>query len=105
MKPLSHETFVKKSLSKSEVAKAYDQLSEEFMLLKQMINARKAAKKTQEELAKIMNTTTSVIGRLETGGGKNKHSPTIETLKRYADALDYKLVISFLPKHTAKKNY
>lgn len=102
MKPISHEDFVKKALSKPEVANAYEELSEEFMLLKQMINARKAAKKTQEDLAKIMHTTTSVIGRLETGGGKNKHSPTIETLKRYAEALDYKLVISLLPKHNAK---
>ena len=45
----------------------------------------------QEDIAKAMGTSTSVIGRSETGGGSKHHSPTIATLLKYADALGYQL--------------
>ena len=48
--------------------KAYDLLKDEFELLDAMIHARHEAGKTQREVAEAMKTTTSVIGRLETGG-------------------------------------
>jgi len=50
-----------------------------------------------------MNTTTSIVGRLETGGGSRKHSPTLETLRRYASAFGYELQIK-LSGHTDKNN-
>jgi len=97
-KNMSHEQLVKKALQDPEVLQEYQALAEEFELLREMINARETAGKTQEEVAQAMHTTTSVIGRLETGGGKKKHSPTIATLRRYAEALGCKLKIKFVPK-------
>ena len=43
-----------------------------------------------------MHTTTSVVGRLESAGGKH-HSPSLRALERYAAALGYKLKIDFIP--------
>lgn len=99
----THEQLVKSALKKSGVRKEYKSLKEEFDLLEEMIKARLKAGKTQEQVAHAMNTSTSVIGRLETGGGKQKHSPTIETLRKYAKAIGYDLKIKFVH-HAQHKN-
>ena len=61
------------------------------------MRARHKLGKTQEEVAKAMGTTTSVVGRLETGGGKQSHSPTLATLRKYAEALGCDLQLRFVP--------
>ena len=87
-------------LSDAEIKQAYENLEPEFSLLK----ARLKAGKTQEEVAELMHTTKSVISRLENGGGKNKHSPSIDTLRRYANAIGYNISIKFIPNklHSAR---
>ncbi|MEM1244354.1 MAG: helix-turn-helix transcriptional regulator [Pseudomonadota bacterium] len=101
----THEKLVKKALSDDEVKQAYDALEIEFKLIKAMIKARNAAGKTQCDVANDMCTTTSVIGRLETGGGKGRHSPTLETLKKYAKAVNCQLQIKLIPFKPAKKSH
>lgn len=96
MAKLTHTQLKKIALSRPGVKKEYDSLKEEFDLLEKMVKARLRAGKTQNEVAKIMHTTTSAVGRLEIGGGKNKHSPTIETLRKYAHAVDCNLEIRFV---------
>lgn len=96
MSKRTHKQLVKLALRKPGVKKAYNDLEEEFKLLDIMLKARKKAGKTQDDVAKAMKTTTSVVGRLETGGGKNKHSPTIETLRRYAHAINCDLQIKLI---------
>lgn len=99
----THEQLKNAALKKAGVKKAYDSLKDEFDLLEVMLKARLEAGKTQRDVAKKMKTTTSVVGRLETGGGKLKHSPTIETLRNYAHALDCNLEIKLVhakPKST-----
>ena len=95
----THEELVKKALSKPGVKKAYDDLEEEFALLRKVVKMRYDLGKTQEEVAKVMGTTASAIGRLETGGGKQKHSPTLATLRKYAQALNCDLRLQFIPHH------
>lgn len=98
----AHERLVKIALSKPGVKKEYHALKEEFELLEEMLRARLKAGKSQEDVAKVMHTSTSVVGRLETGGGKHKHSPTVETLRKYAQALGCDLKIKFIHhKHKA----
>ena len=92
----SHNQLVKIALSRPNVKKEYIALKEEFELLEEMLNARLKAGKSQEEVARAMKTSTSVVGRLETGGGKHKHSPTVETLRKYAMALGCDLRIKFV---------
>lgn len=92
----THEQLKNAALKNSAVKKEYDSLRGEFDLLEVMLKARLAAGKTQRDVAKKMKTTTSVVGRLETGGGKHRHSPTIETLRNYAHALDCNLEIKLV---------
>ncbi|MBP9743688.1 MAG: helix-turn-helix transcriptional regulator [Burkholderiales bacterium] len=89
----THEEMINIMLSDPEVKKAYDELEPEFELL----SARLKAGKTQEEVAKLMHTTKSVVSRLEHSGGKKNHSPSVDTLRRYAQALGCKLTIQLTP--------
>jgi len=100
----THEQLVKLALRKPGVKKAYDAMEEEFSLLDEMLKARKKAGKTQNDVAKVMNTTTSVVGRLETGGGQREHSPRIATLRRYARAVNCRLEVRFISTKTHLKN-
>jgi transcriptional regulator with XRE-family HTH domain len=104
----THNQLKKAALNRPDVKKEYEALEEEFRLLDEMLKARLQAGKTQDDVAKVMKTTTSVVGRLETGGGKHKHSPTIETLRKYASAVNCRLKIAFvqvkhLPKVASKR--
>lgn len=93
MSKLTHDDFKKKALKDLGVKKAYDNLEEEFALVAELIKARKIAGKTQAQVAKIMHTSASVISRLEGGSQTVKHSPSVETLRRYAEAVNCKLKI------------
>jgi transcriptional regulator with XRE-family HTH domain len=53
---------------------------------------------TQEEVALRMGTKAPAVARIESGGGKNKHSPSVATLRKYADAVGCKLEIRLVPK-------
>jgi transcriptional regulator with XRE-family HTH domain len=92
------ETFKKRFLADGMAQKEYGELEEEFMLITEMIHARKKAMKTQKEVATIMQTTSSVISRLESiPPYKKRHSPTVETLKKYAHSVGCKLSIKLIP--------
>lgn len=71
--------------------KAYEELGPEFELARALIEARTHAGLTQEQLAKRMRTTQSVIARLE--GGRVR--PSTKTLERIATATGTRLRISF----------
>lgn len=60
----------------------YDALQDEFDLALELIRARTRARLTQAQVAERMNTTQSVIARLESGAVK----PSLRTLERYAHA-------------------
>jgi len=72
----------KKWMEDSEVSGAYKELEPEFEVAHALLAARVEAGLTQEEVAKRMGTTQSVIARLE--GGRTL--PSIKTLYRYAEA-------------------
>lgn len=96
MKRLSNKEFINKLMKNPKFKAAYDELDPEFELLEKMLKARAKVGLSQAEVAKKMHTTTSVVGRLESAGGKKKHSPSLRTLERYASALGYKLKIDFV---------
>ncbi len=97
-KLLNHEEFKKEILSDPDVKAEYDALDQEFVIIDEFLKARHRAGLTQEEVAQRMGTKKPAIARLEAGGGKKRHSPSIDTLRRYADAVDHKLVIKMVPK-------
>lgn len=84
-----HETW----MAEAGYRDAYDALADEFELARAMIQARAKAGLTQEELARRMDTSQSVIARLETGRSK----PSARTLERFAKATGTSLRIRFEP--------
>lgn len=78
-------------MRKAAYREAYGALAEEFTLAEAMIGARAKAGLTQEEVAQRMNTTQTVVARLESGRSK----PSTRTLERFAEATGARLKISF----------
>jgi DNA-binding transcriptional regulator YiaG len=72
-----------------EFRREYESLNEEFSVAAQLIEARMKANLTQEEVARRMGTTQSVVARLESGSPL----PSLRSLKRYASAIGGKLEI------------
>ncbi|MGB3430222.1 MAG: helix-turn-helix transcriptional regulator [Burkholderiaceae bacterium] len=83
--------FRARAFANPSVKKAYDELSDEFAFLDEVLKARTEAGLTQGEVAARVGTTQSAIARLESV--QSKHSPSIATLQRYARALGYKVEI------------
>lgn len=84
------------ALADPKVRGEYDRLNrEEFALLDQMLEARRAAGLTQAGVAERMGTKAPAITRLERALASGQHSPSLDTLRKYAEACGKKLVISF----------
>lgn len=78
----SLKEYQEKVLADPDVKVAYEALEAEYALARALIEARIQSGLTQEELAKRMGTTQSVIARLESG----KVLPSTRTLLRVAKA-------------------
>ena len=70
-------------LKRPGVARSYEELRPEYDLARSLIALRIERGLTQQDVAQKMNTTQSVISRLESGSA----NPSLATLKRLADAL------------------
>jgi DNA-binding XRE family transcriptional regulator len=85
----------KKMFSNPKVKAAYDALDDEYAALDTLLTARHKAGLTQKEVAARMGMKPSSLARIETSLGSHKHSPSLETLRKYAAACGKKLVIKF----------
>lgn len=86
-------TELKQRLMKSpEFRVEYEKADAEFALVEALVRARTEANLTQAQLAKKIGTTQSAIARLEGG----RVSPSIATLRRYAQATGSKLQIDLV---------
>jgi transcriptional regulator with XRE-family HTH domain len=95
---ISHDELKHKILSDPDVKAVYDDLEGEYMLLKECLKARSDAMMTQEDVATRMGAKAPAVSRIESGGGRNRHSPSLATLLKYADAVGCKLEIRLVPK-------
>jgi ribosome-binding protein aMBF1 (putative translation factor) len=82
-----------KWMQNKQYRKAHADLEPEFALARAVIAARVSAGLTQQQLAQRMDTTQSVIARLESG----RTRPSTQTLERLAAATGTRLKISFEP--------
>jgi len=78
--------------------RAYDALEEEFVLAAALIDARGYAGLSQEDVAARMHTSQQAVSRLE-GGRAN---PSLNMLRRFAQATGTRLKISFEPLRKAR---
>ena len=91
----AYEKLRAQALADPEVRAEYDRLNrEEFALLDQMLAARRDAGLTQAQVAERMGTKGPAITRLERALASGQHSPSIDTLRRYAAACGKQLIIS-----------
>lgn len=90
---LTHEEMVKKMLDEPAVKEEYDAQAEEFAFLDELLRARQRAGLTQAEVAARVGTKTPAVARLEAGGGSQRHSPSIATLRRFAKAVGCRLEV------------
>ena len=87
-KPTTHKKLVDKLLKNPAVKAEVEKLNrEEFAILDQILAARKAAGLSQAQVAKRMGTQAPAIARLESALATGKHSPSLNTLRKYAAAL------------------
>lgn len=85
-----HKEFLAKAKTRKGFSEAYEALELEYRVASQMLKARARAGLTQDAVAERMGTTKSAISRLESAG---KHAPSLETLKRYAEAVGCELQV------------
>lgn len=92
--PHRHAEFLARARKRKGFSEAYAVREPEYKLLRQMLRARNRAGLTQDAVAEKMGTTRSAVSRLESAG---KHAPSLETLKRYAEAVGCELQVRLVP--------
>lgn len=83
-----------KRLKDPEFRRFWQESEVEYQLARKLIEKRLKQKISQRDLAKRVKTTQAVISRIE---GMNSN-PSLNFLKRLADALDSRLEIRIVPK-------
>ena len=83
----------KRSQEDAAFADAYCGLQDEFAALDVLLQARKSAGLTQAEVAERMGVKLSALARIEMSLVSRKHSPSLETLRKYAQACGKSLTI------------
>ncbi|MEW6756441.1 MAG: helix-turn-helix transcriptional regulator [Candidatus Latescibacterota bacterium] len=92
--PHDQEAFLARASQRTGFREAYDALQGEYALVRELLRARTRAGLTQEAVAERMGTTKSAVSRLEAGG---KHSPSVSTLRKHAQAVGCDVEISLVP--------
>lgn len=97
---LTHDELKEKALLREGVKEAYDALEPEYAVIRELLRARQAAGLTQTQVAERMHTKSPAVARLESLSGK--HSPSLSTLKKYAEAVGCRLEIRLVPRPSGK---
>lgn len=89
-----HEKIVAKLMRRPAVRKEVERIErEEGALLDLLLKARLDAGLTQAQVAERMGTHPPAIARLEKSLATGKHSPSLATLRKYAEACGKALVL------------
>ncbi len=93
---MTHEELKAKAFSNPKVRDEYNSLAPEFSLLRGMLLARENSGLSQAEIALRMGTKAPAITRLESSLTSGKHSPSLATLKKYAEAVNCHIEIKLV---------
>ncbi len=93
---MTHNELKRIALKRPKVRAVYDELGPEFELLRQMVGARQEAGLTQAQVAERMGAKPPAVTRLESSLSSGKHSPSIATLRKYAEAVGCRLDIHMI---------
>lgn len=96
-RPVPHDAALRAQLlANPDVQRAFEASALQYAILDEMLSARRAAGLTQAQVAERMGTQAPAVARLENSLASGKHSPSIETLQKYAKALGKRLEIHLL---------
>jgi DNA-binding XRE family transcriptional regulator len=101
----THKELVEEMLKQPAVRAEYAAQAEEFAWLDELLKARRRAGLTQAEVAARMGTKAPAVARLEAGGGSQGHSPSVATLRKYAQAVGCRLEIRLRPSKGRKPQF
>jgi len=87
------KTLKRELLADAETRTAYDALTDEYAIARELIAARTRAGLSQDEVAQRMGTTQSVVARLESG----KRPPSMRTVQRFAQAVGGHAILRIEP--------
>ena len=98
--PVKHnqKEMLAKALKRKGFSEAYNSLELEYSVAREMLQARLRAGLTQQAVADKMGTTKSAVSRLESAG---KYTPSMSSLKKYAEAVGCELEVHFHPQKSA----
>ena len=91
----THEQVIEKLLRRPGVRKEVERIEhEEAALLDLLLKARHNAGLSQAQVAERMGTQAPAVARLERALATGKHSPSLTTLRKYANACGRRLVLN-----------
>lgn len=99
---LTHKQLRAQAIRRAEVKVEFEKLGEEFALLDEFLKARAEQGLTQAQVAEKIGTTQSAVARMESG--KGKHSPSLATLSKYAEALGCRLEVKLVRQRGRARN-
>lgn len=88
----NYKDFLNEQLKNPEVKAEYDALEPEFAIMQALMDARREAGLTQQQLAELTGIAQADISRLERGEG----NPSLRTLQRLAKGLGRQIQIDFV---------
>ncbi len=94
MKATDFDKYLEEQMKRPGFREAYEDLEEEYELVKQLIRFRLSRNLSQSQLAKLVGTSQPAIARLESGNHRNM---TLGFLSRVARALDLRAEMTFRP--------
>ena len=90
----THDQVVAKLMRRPGVRKEVERIErEEGALLDLLLKARHDAGLTQAQVAELMGTQPPAVARLERALATGKHSPSLATLRKYAQACGRELTL------------
>jgi DNA-binding XRE family transcriptional regulator len=90
----THDQVVAKLMRRAGVRKEVERIErEEGALLDLLLKARHDAGLTQAQVAERMGTQPPAVARLERSLATGKHSPSLATLRKYAEACGKELIL------------
>lgn len=88
----SFEQYLAQQMKKETFRKAYEEESQRLEIAYKILQLRKKQKLSQKELAQKLDTTQSVVARMEAG----QQNFTTDTLRKIASAFSRNLKIEFV---------
>lgn len=91
--PFNPRAALAREMKKPGFRRAYQAISQEFATLDALLDARRAAGLTQAQVAERMGVKQSALARIEASLSSRRHSPSLATLRKYAEAVGRRLEI------------